>query len=156
MREAGGLIWGYFGPKDREPAFPDYAFMQAPAALPGQLAKAEGRDHRMARNRLDERDQRRHVAQPFELRVDGAERGWVAGVGRVVQVGAATGSRLVQVTVADGTFEAHVVVPDQPNGAGIVVIQDQGEARFGLIRGTDWLIDAPRAAETRLSTEASR
>lgn len=30
VREAGGLIWGYFGPRDKEPAFPDYAFMQAP------------------------------------------------------------------------------------------------------------------------------
>ena len=30
VREAGGLIWGYFGPKDKAPAFPDYAFMHAP------------------------------------------------------------------------------------------------------------------------------
>jgi hypothetical protein len=41
-----------------------------------------------------------------EGEVDGAERGWVAGLGRVVQVGAAAGSRLVQVTVADGTLDA--------------------------------------------------
>src|SRR5262249_30654762 len=30
VREAGGLIWGYFGPKDAVPSFPDYAFMDAP------------------------------------------------------------------------------------------------------------------------------
>lgn len=30
IREAGGLIWGYFGPKESEPAFPDYAFMHHP------------------------------------------------------------------------------------------------------------------------------
>lgn len=29
-----------------------------------------------------------------------------------------------QVTVSDGSFAAHVVVPDQPNGAGIVLIQE--------------------------------
>lgn len=29
-----------------------------------------------------------------------------------------------EVTVDDGTFEAHVVVPDQPNGAGILLIQE--------------------------------
>ncbi len=29
-----------------------------------------------------------------------------------------------QVAVADGSFAAHVVVPDQPNGAGIVLIQE--------------------------------
>ena len=32
VREAGGLIWGYFGPADKEPAFPDYAFIDAPAS----------------------------------------------------------------------------------------------------------------------------
>ncbi len=31
IREAGGLIWGYFGPKEKEPPFPDYAFMHHPA-----------------------------------------------------------------------------------------------------------------------------
>lgn len=29
-----------------------------------------------------------------------------------------------QVTVSDGSFAAHVVVPDQPNGTGIVLIQE--------------------------------
>ena len=38
--------------------------------------------------------------------VDGADRGWVATLGRVVQVGAADGDRLVQVTVADGALDA--------------------------------------------------
>jgi hypothetical protein len=38
--------------------------------------------------------------------VDGADRGWVATLGRVVQVGAADGDRLVQVTVADGELDA--------------------------------------------------
>ena len=31
IREAGGLIWGYFGPKEKEPPFPHFAFMDAPA-----------------------------------------------------------------------------------------------------------------------------
>lgn len=31
-REAGGLIWGYFGPKSVEPPFPDFAFLEAPAS----------------------------------------------------------------------------------------------------------------------------
>jgi phenylpropionate dioxygenase-like ring-hydroxylating dioxygenase large terminal subunit len=31
VREAGGLIWGYFGPKDNVPPFPDYAFIDAPS-----------------------------------------------------------------------------------------------------------------------------
>jgi phthalate 4,5-dioxygenase oxygenase subunit len=30
IREAGGLIWGYFGPKEKEPPFPDYAFKHHP------------------------------------------------------------------------------------------------------------------------------
>jgi len=30
-REAGGLIWGYFGPADKVPSFPDFAFLDAPA-----------------------------------------------------------------------------------------------------------------------------
>ncbi len=30
VREAGGLIWGYFGPKEKEPPFPDYAFFDVP------------------------------------------------------------------------------------------------------------------------------
>jgi phthalate 4,5-dioxygenase len=30
-REAGGIIWGYFGPPDVEPAFPDFAFTHAAA-----------------------------------------------------------------------------------------------------------------------------
>jgi hypothetical protein len=38
--------------------------------------------------------------------VDGAERGWVATLGRVVQVGAAADKRLVQVTVVDGALDA--------------------------------------------------
>jgi phenylpropionate dioxygenase-like ring-hydroxylating dioxygenase large terminal subunit len=29
-REAGGLIWGYFGPRDEVPTLPDYAFLDAP------------------------------------------------------------------------------------------------------------------------------
>ena len=37
--------------------------------------------------------------------VDGAERGWVARVGRVVQVGAVRDLELVQVTVADATLD---------------------------------------------------
>jgi phenylpropionate dioxygenase-like ring-hydroxylating dioxygenase large terminal subunit len=31
IRETGGLIWGYFGPQEKEPPFPDYAFMSWPA-----------------------------------------------------------------------------------------------------------------------------
>jgi hypothetical protein len=38
--------------------------------------------------------------------VDGADRGYVAALGRVVQVGAAVDDRLVQVTVADGALDA--------------------------------------------------
>jgi hypothetical protein len=38
--------------------------------------------------------------------VDGADRGWVATLGRVAQVGAAGGDRLVQVTVADPAVDA--------------------------------------------------
>lgn len=38
--------------------------------------------------------------------VEGADRGWVATLGRVVQVAAADGERLVQVTVVDGELEA--------------------------------------------------
>ena len=38
--------------------------------------------------------------------VDGADRGWVASLGRVVQVAAAVDERLVQVTVADGDLDA--------------------------------------------------
>jgi len=30
-REGGGLIWGYFGPRDTVPPFPDFAFINAPA-----------------------------------------------------------------------------------------------------------------------------
>ncbi len=30
IREAGGLIWGYFGPAEKEPPLPDYAFMHYP------------------------------------------------------------------------------------------------------------------------------
>lgn len=29
--EAGGLIWGYFGPRDTVPPLPDFAFLEAPA-----------------------------------------------------------------------------------------------------------------------------
>ncbi len=32
VRDAGGLIWGYFGPKEVEPPFPDFAFIDAPEA----------------------------------------------------------------------------------------------------------------------------
>lgn len=28
VREAGGLLWAYLGPRDKEPAFPDYPFMR--------------------------------------------------------------------------------------------------------------------------------
>jgi hypothetical protein len=35
------------------------------------------------------------------VEVEGAERAWVAELGRVVQVGVGTGATLVQVTVAD-------------------------------------------------------
>jgi hypothetical protein len=38
--------------------------------------------------------------------LDGADRGWVASLGRVVQVAAAVDERLVQVTVADGDLDA--------------------------------------------------
>jgi len=31
VREAGGLIWGYFGPSESVPPLPDYAFLDAPA-----------------------------------------------------------------------------------------------------------------------------
>jgi phthalate 4,5-dioxygenase oxygenase subunit len=31
-REGGGLIWGYFGPQDAIPQFPDFAFLDAPAS----------------------------------------------------------------------------------------------------------------------------
>jgi phthalate 4,5-dioxygenase len=31
-REGGGLIWGYFGPQDAIPPFPDFAFLDAPAS----------------------------------------------------------------------------------------------------------------------------
>ncbi len=30
VREAGGLIWGYFGPAEAKPPFPDFAFLEAP------------------------------------------------------------------------------------------------------------------------------
>ncbi|MBT5841823.1 MAG: Rieske 2Fe-2S domain-containing protein, partial [Rhodospirillaceae bacterium] len=32
VREAGGLIWGYFGPADKEPAFPHFAFFEPPVS----------------------------------------------------------------------------------------------------------------------------
>ena len=32
VREAGGLIWGYFGAPEAEPPFPDFAFIDAPAS----------------------------------------------------------------------------------------------------------------------------
>lgn len=45
--------------------------------------------------------------EPFgDGELDGADRGWVARVGRVVQVGAARESDLVQVTVADAALDA--------------------------------------------------
>ena len=31
-REGGGLIWGYFGPADKMPSFPDFPFIEAPAS----------------------------------------------------------------------------------------------------------------------------
>jgi hypothetical protein len=37
--------------------------------------------------------------------VDGAERGWVARLGRVVQIGAAGDGQLVQITVADDSLD---------------------------------------------------
>ena len=30
VREGGGLIWGYFGPKEKQPSFPDFGFIDAP------------------------------------------------------------------------------------------------------------------------------
>jgi hypothetical protein len=44
--------------------------------------------------------------EPLPEGVGGADRGWVAVLGRVVQVGAAVDDRLVQVTVADGALDA--------------------------------------------------
>ncbi len=32
VQEAGGLIWGYFGPADAQPPLPDFAFLGAPAS----------------------------------------------------------------------------------------------------------------------------
>ena len=32
VRLAGGLLWAYLGPKDRQPAFPEWPFMDLPAA----------------------------------------------------------------------------------------------------------------------------
>lgn len=32
VREAGGLIWGYFGPADKEPAFPHFMFFEPPVS----------------------------------------------------------------------------------------------------------------------------